>query len=152
MEDQGRDFISHMKGALRQKQQNMELRAKKALADRDILGKALERFWNELRKVMGEICEQLSREVDISLSCKWNGEALSVTRSKSRAILNAKIGSAPPYEVIFWGENGLSYAATVRIILDDSQIDSMPVIDDAPTSARQVAQKAIEALVLHDGS
>jgi len=149
MEDQDRDLIGHIKGRLQHKQGRL-LRDRKVLSDRDVLGKGVNSFWNEFRKAMGEICERLSRELGISLSCKWNGEELNVTRPNTRYVLNAKLGNSPPYEIVISGIGGLRYAATVRIVLDDSQLDWLAMVDENPAYARQVAGKAIEELVLAD--
>lgn len=146
-EDFDRDFVVHIRERLHNKQEQATLRAKKALSDRDILGKGLNHFWNEFRKVMGEVCERMTREFGISLSCKWNGEELNVTRSNSRSILNARVGAAPPYEIRITGIDGLHYEATVHIVLEDSQTDWLAEMDGGPISARKVAWQSVEALV-----
>jgi hypothetical protein len=148
MEDLDRDFVAHIKGRLQFKQESETLKAKKALSDRDILGKGLDRFWNDFRKAMGELCERLSRELGISLWCTWNGEELNVTRPNSRSILRAAVGAAPPYEIRISGIDGFYYEATVRIVLEDSQLDWLAETDGGPTPARQVAAKALEEFLL----
>ena len=148
MEDQDRDFISHMRDCLRSRQQGDILHDRKVLGDRDILGKGLNHFWNDFRKAMGELCERLCREFGLSISCRWNGNELNVTTPNKHCRLNAEVGSAPPYEVVITGRDGFRYQAVVRIRLEDSQLDWIAVSDDAPTSARKVASQALEAFIL----
>jgi hypothetical protein len=144
VEDLDRDFVAHIRDRLQLREESAALRAKKALSDRDILGKGLNRFWNDFRKVMGELCERLSREFGISLSCRWNGEELNVTRPNSRSVLNAKVGTGPPYEITISVVDGLHYEALVRIVLEDSHTDWVAQIDGSPTSPRKIAGKSLE--------
>ena len=146
-EDQDRDFISHVRGRLEAERSHEMLCIKKIVGDRDILGKGLEHFWNDFRKATGELCERLSREFGLSLSCRWNGKELNVTSPKKHGCLSATRGDAPPYEVVLLGHDGFRYSATIRIRLDDSQLGWLVVLDDSPTSARKVASHALEAFV-----
>ncbi len=148
MEDQDRDLIADIKMCLQQKQEGQSFRDKKVLSDRDILGKGLERFWRDFRKAAGELCERLSAETGIALSCRWNGETLNLTRSKSQYGISVTLGDAPPYKIFISGINGLHYTSEVRIILEDSQLDWLAESSGSPISARQAAGNALKALVL----
>lgn len=147
-EDQDRDFVAHMRDCLRLRQESELLHVKKILGDRDILGKGLDHFWNDFRKVMGDLCERLSREFGLSLSCRWNGKELNVTTPNKRQRLNAEVGDGPPYEIVISGRDGLQYHAVVQIKLEDSQLDWLATTNESPVSARQTASTAVKALIL----
>lgn len=146
MEDQDRDFIERIKSRLQLKREGTLLREKKALSDRDILEKGANTFWSEFRKAIAELCDRVSRETGVTLSCRWNGEELNVNRPNTRHALTARLGSCPPYQIAIVG----AYAATVSIVLEDSQVDWLAVIEGSPAHARKIAAAAIESLVLAD--
>ena len=148
MEDQDRDFIAHMRDRLLSKQESTNLHDKKVLGDRDILGRGLNYFWNDFRKVTGELCERLCREFGLSLSCRWNGSELNITTPNKRSRLHAEVCGGLPYEIVLSGRDGFQYRAVVQIRLEDSQLDWIAVLDESPTSARQVASRALEAFIL----
>ncbi len=148
MEDQHRDVIEHIKGRLRAKQADKSLHDQKVLSDRDVLGKGLDIFWTAFRKAIGELCEQVGRETGIALVCRFNGDELNVSRPNSPYAFNAQLGKAPPYEVVISGRNSFRHNATVRIILDETQLDTIVTMEETFTSASQVAGKAITELVL----
>ena len=104
MEDQDRDFISHMRDCLRSRQQGDILHDRKVLGDRDILGKGLNHFWNDFRKAMGELCERLCREFGLSISCRWNGNELNVTTPNKHCRLNAEVGRRPAIRSCYHGK------------------------------------------------
>jgi hypothetical protein len=87
-------------------------------------------------------------ETGIFLSCKWNGEELNVTRSKSQYGISAALGGAPHYTIVISGVGGLRYTEEIRIILEDSQSRGIPVADGNPAYARQTVCRALKALVL----